>query len=312
MHSKLRIFSAVAAIVAAFLLIPAQAQQSSLSATEGAPGTSTTSAAEAKPAKASPWKGGVLFLVDRYANVKDVSEDATSTSLQTETHFRLKYQTTENDSFSLIQRVFYNQSVAGNVQTNPTLGNLRLEYNRTGQLMKGDASLVGRVTLPTNLEARRDSHFLGTLTAIPEIYWNLNPKWTVGYSGSLATEFYDDTAQTQGAAATAVTFFNSGVVTYNLTNKVSLSQSVGLQDYNVNSRRQLDHPERQSQTIELATGVSVNPTKDITLVLAALQSAPTMPGSIRTSTGKVLSYESDFNLYSRDQTTYEFTGSVNF
>lgn len=315
MIAQTRTVSAISFFLTVLTLNIGFAQESSISApaNDSTPvNTTTTSTSELKPEKSSPWKGGILFVLDRNGRVRSAAEDQTSTNFQTETHFRLKYQATEKDSFSLVQRLYYFQAAPDSTPTVPFLGSLRAEHTRTGQLAGGDASFTTRVTLPTTIEARRDWHFLGMLSLIPEVYWTVTPKWSLGYSGFMATEFYDDTAQMQGAAATAVTFINSGVATYSVSDKVSISQTVGIQEYNVNSRRDLNHPERLSQTVELGTMVSMNASKNVSLSVGALQSAPTMEGSINSGNGKVLAYEKDFSLFSRDQTTYEVSGSVNF
>lgn len=284
---------------------------------------SSISTAQVGAAPPSKWGGSILFIYDKAARVKSLDENAKVSEFDTQTHFSANYKLGAKDTLAIVQRLFYSKSVVGNSTLDQAqLGNLRIQETHIGNLFGGDFALLSRLTLPTALENRRDFHQLGALTFIPDVSWGVTPKLTLGYSGYAAGSFYDDanrptetagvTRFVQGAAATTFTVINQGYVSYSITDKLSVSQALGLSTTSRNSKKDLTNLQEISRTFENASTLSYAPIKHVALSLGINQSAAIMEGSSDPVNGKPLDYEKDLVLFARDQTTYELTGSVSF
>jgi hypothetical protein len=300
MNKETGIISAAVLALAMGLALSAQAQESSTSVS--VPTTenkTTTSMTETMPtAKPSKWGGSVLFLADRPGTVSD-------TELSTMTYFKASYKASKNETFALVQRLAYDRAVDSNAQGQPLLLDLRLEHFRSGTLMNAEAGLLTRITPPTRLESRRDSHFQGGIKLAPELTWNITPKFGVGYFGDFAMGFYDNTASNY------INLVSGAKAGYSFTDKLALAQSIGLQHTHFNSKQDMNHMVRMGQSLETETALSYAPNKTVNLGISILQSAALQEKAIDATKASIV-YEKNLALFSPDQTTYEFAGSMSF
>jgi hypothetical protein len=317
--------TAIATLGLIAMSLSALAQESSASAsTTAAPGviggsTSTGSLQDSSAgAKSSPWGASVLLLVDRPNRVK---QDAEALEYDTQTQFNLSYRFSKSDKLAVVQRLNRSFSVSGREDLEKySLANLRIQETHSSKMFGADFVNLTRLTLPTVLESRRDTKMIGAVTILPDLSWAMNPKLSLGYTGYFLGNFFGDKSEKQDdgsiktlESGSRSTFYmiNQGYVQYSFSDKLSFQQALGLANGSKNTNNNLTRLVEDSRTIEASSTLAYNPTKIVALTIAMIQSAPLTEGSTDAG-GAPLTYEKDIVPFARDQTTYEFTGSVSF
>lgn len=325
----------VTASLAASFSLAASAQSSSVSAPASSPQTtSSTSATEVKPAGKSKWSGSLLLVLEKDAINKDITlgsssdnADIDGTSLMTQTHIGIGYKRDNGDSIKVVNRLFYDQSLWSERQSNAYFGLMRINYTTSGKALGGDAALTVRTAVPVN-DIYRDLNVLMGVALLPSVTWELTPKWSVSYNGYAGTMLYagkidegypgykrdlakgsdymdqatyNRVMNLSGAERSYINFDNSFAVNYNFTDTLSLSQSVGqgfgLKNYN--------HLKRVTQAWSLGTALAWQATANVGIEASVSQGIADMPGAQDLVLGKALYFDNyNFGLFRPEQTTY--------
>ena len=331
----------------------AQSPSNSTSATVAAPSTATssTSATEATaPETKSKWSGSVMILAEKDAATKitkdtapddairdDDNYDPDATNLNTQTHIGVGYKFDNGNSIKVTQRIYYERAVRADrqqYQDNGYFVPLRVAYNIPGKVLNGDGVLTLRVGIPTNRDYWETS-YLGQLAVIPSLNWDINPRWSISYSGfagavlyngqrskelssweqwSVASGtrsmgYYNRKMQESGAFRSHIDFSNAIAVSYNITDDVSFSQSVG-QSFGL---KNLDFLTRYSQSWDLGTSIAWNVNKKVSLELGVSQGIADMPGSVDPNTDKPVYFDGyNVGLFRPEQTTYSLATTIAF
>ena len=195
-----------------------------------------------------------------------------------------------------------------------SLKNLRLGWTRAT-----DYSLAGSnkiflpfsIVLPTTQESR-DMGSLGSFRFWPVISWTINPTWTFMLSSSNVFSFSHPTSEAYGfdrvMKDATITSSNSTIILAQLTDKFSLSQSLGLTTVSKN----LDHLLEMDQTgssLNLSSGFSYILTTSITIEGSVSQSSPMQGNGV----GATKVYEDNtFRPYHIAQSNYALTATYLF
>jgi len=346
-----KIIASVLALVA--FQAYAQNPSNSTSATIAAPSTATssTSTAEATAQETkSKWSASIMVLAEKDAATKitrdtpagdairdDDNYDPDATNLNTQTHIGVGYKFDSGNSLKVTQRVYYERAVREDRQQYEDNGffvPLRIAYNVPGKLWGGDGVMTYRASIPTNRDYW-ETNYLGQIALIPSLNWDINPKWSVSYSGfagavlyngqrshELSTweqwtinsgtrpaSFYQRKMQESGAFRSHVDFSNAVSVNYNITDDLSFSQSVG-ESFGL---KNLDYLTRYSQSWDLSTSIAWTVNKKVSLELGVSQGIADMPGSVDPNTDKAIYFDGyNVGLFRPEQTTYSLATTVSF
>jgi hypothetical protein len=324
-------------VAAAFFAVSTQAQtptptQQPNTSTDGSNAAAVTTSAPAP----SKWAPSMVIIAEK--GYQDPT-DTQLTNLDGQLHLKLGYKLDNGHKVSVNQRIFMSNAVNPQKQylMDAVLGSLRLEYTIPNKIGAGGAT-VFRLGLPTT-PASYDSNDLLGWAVIPSLSWELTPKLGLSYSGYLGGALYG--GNRRAIPAYAIDLVNDGVenwnqarldrmmntnqhrrgwvyiqngaaLSLNITEKVSISQSLGYTFVMSDYSNDFSNFQNTSAGFELGTEVSFQPVKSVSLSLGVAQLLPDSGrGFSDPVTGKSSAYH-QYGLYREEQTTYSLTSAITF
>jgi len=273
--------------------------------------TSVTTAKKEKPK--SPWSGSFLSEVSRNANINhskllDVDNPSKRTDASLFFALTVKYKSSAKNSFSLANYV------ARDIVTNPasdTDDDWSVKNARVGWTRATDITLLGSapiampfsISLPTSYDSRKNG-FIGGFRFTPTVSWELNPTWSISHMFRTDVNFqnppgdvYKSDYLTEKAT---VLMTNSLTLSANLTDTVSISQSVGTASRSVNLKNPLGM-EQTGAELDVSSGISWMALPTLSVDFSVGQAAP-LQGNGYLAT-KVYD-DNQYKLYHEAQTGY--------
>jgi len=296
---------------------------------------STTTIEQATAEKKSPWSGSITAIAEK--GWIDPTETLNS-DLDTQYHFKVGYKRENGHKMTLNQRIFYS------VMTNPqkqhlgdgVFGSLRTEYSIPNSIGAGGSTVI-RLALPVTQAALDDNSLIGW-AVMPNLSWELNPKWSLSYSGYVGGSFYGgnrkavpayaqdylkdgvwqqsniDSLMNATASQRAFVYVVNGVsFSYAMTDKLSLSQSLGYNFGLKDMSNDFAKFQRKTAAWDLGLELGYEATKNLSLSAGLSQQVADMPGSADLITGKSIFFDKyNFALFREEQTTLSMSGSYKF
>ena len=270
----------------------------------------------------SPWSGSIIADISRATDINH-SKILDPTTPERRTDYSLafigtiSYKWNEKNTYSateVITKDIVRNSTDDAKANEFSLKNLRLGWTRaTDYTIAGSNKiyLPFSIVLPTTAESRAMGS-LGSFRFWPVISWTINPTWSFLLSSSNVFSFSHPTTEAYGfdrvMADATVTSSNSAIILAQLTDKFSLSQSVGLTTVSKN----LDHFLEMDQTgssLNLSSGFSYMLTNNFTVEGCVSQSSPMQGNGV----GATKVYDDNmFRLYHIAQSSYALTGTYLF
>lgn len=294
---------------------PAPADASAATTTTAAPAksVSTSVTAPKKEKPKSPWSGSFLSEVSRNANInhsKILDADNPTKRTDASLFFALtvKYKSSSKNSFSL------SNYASKDIVTNPaadadddwSVKNMRVGWTRsTEATLLGSApiALPFSISLPTSYDSRKNG-FIGGFRFTPTVSWELNPTFSISHMFRTDVNFQNPPNEVYKSdyitEKASVLMTNSLTLSANLTDTLSISQSVGTASKAVNLKNPLGM-DQQGAELDVSSGVSWSATPTLMVDLSVSQAAP-LQGSGYLAT-KVYD-DNQYKIYHEAQTGY--------